>query len=761
VFDALFRLLFKYRTEVYLRGDFVFEAPGGLRLFAILLGGVAAAAVLTYASARARTTPRDRGILAALRLGVVAVVCFSLLRPAMVVQSTVPERSFVAVVFDDSRSMVLPDRSGAPRGIPAVEPFREGSPVRASLEARFGVRTFAFSRGLERIAGPEALSFEGTTTRIGPALERVREELAGVPLAGIILVSDGGDTSGEELTRTLLPLRAAGVPVFPVVAGDPTPIPDIQITRVELPFEARRGTSIEADVVIRQSGFGGIETELVVEDRGRILATRPVTLPPDGASSSVSIRFSVDDVGARDLRFRIPVQGEERIEENNGLDRLIRVEDRFDRILYLEGEPRHEVAFLRRAVAEDRSLEVVLLQRSYQDRFLRLNVEDADELATGFPRTRAELFQFKGLVLGSVEASFFTPDQLQMIADFVGVRGGGLLALGGRNALAQGGYAGTAVDPVLPVVLDAPPGGADAAWGEVKVRPTRAGLAHGAIQIGDTEEASAARWETLPPLSTFNPMPRAKPGATVLLTGSGPTFREDPIVLAMQRFGRGKALALPVADLWMWRMHADVPLEDETHQTLWRQLLRFTVDGVPDPVSVRAVAETVEPGIPAELRAVVLDSAFLAVNGARVQGTVTAPDGTELEVTFDPSPREDGAYSTFFTPTLDGVHDVRLEAFRDGVSLGVAETNLRVAPLDVETRDPAVRMGLLRRIADETGGRLHTVNSLETLAEDITLAGGGIRSPVSYPLWDLPLLLLLILGLLGGEWILRRTRGLA
>ena len=41
-----------------------------------------------------------------------------------------------------------------------------------------------------------------------------------------------------------------------------------------------------------------------------------------------------------------------------------------------------------------------------------------------------------------------------MIAEFVDRRGGGLLMLGGPRAFAEGGYAGTAVADVLPVVLD-------------------------------------------------------------------------------------------------------------------------------------------------------------------------------------------------------------------------------------------------------------------------------------------------------------------
>ncbi len=43
-----------------------------------------------------------------------------------------------------------------------------------------------------------------------------------------------------------------------------------------------------------------------------------------------------------------------------------------------------------------------------------------------------------------------------MIADFVSKRGGGLLMLGGRRSFAEGGWAGTPVGEVLPVILPTP-----------------------------------------------------------------------------------------------------------------------------------------------------------------------------------------------------------------------------------------------------------------------------------------------------------------
>ena len=143
----------------------------------------------------------------------------------------------------------------------------------------------------------------------------------------------------------------------------------------------------------------------------------------------------------------------EQVTQNNERDALVTVVDRREKILYIDGQARPEMKFLRQAVADDKNLQVVTLQRTAERKFLRLDIDAADDLAGGFPKTREELYAYRGIVLGSIEAGAFTPDQLRMMADFVSLRGGGLLALGGRLAFAEGGYAGTPVAEALPVDL--------------------------------------------------------------------------------------------------------------------------------------------------------------------------------------------------------------------------------------------------------------------------------------------------------------------
>ena len=251
--------------------------------------------------------------------------------------------------------------------------------------------------------------------------------------------------------------------------------------------------------------------------------------------------------------------------QNNEQEVLIVVEDHIEKVLYFEGEPRHETAFIRRAMQEDQNIRVVSLIRTADNKFLRIDIENPDEeLTGGFPTTREELFGYRGLIIGSVEASFFTLDQLRMIADFVSQRGGGLLMLGGRRAFSEGGYAETPVGDVLPIVLE-PVDDEEQFFSEVDVEITPAGRTHPITQIAGTIEESENRWGELPPLTIVNRVTQTKPGATTLLTGDRAGSSQSQIVLAYQRYGRGRVLVLPVQDSWMWQMHADVPLEDMTH----------------------------------------------------------------------------------------------------------------------------------------------------------------------------------------------------
>jgi uncharacterized membrane protein len=389
---------------------------------------------------------------------------------------------------------------------------------------------------------------------------------------------------------------------------------------------------------------------------------------------------------------------------------------------------------------------------------MRMGVEDAEDLIGGFPRTREELFGYRAVILGSIEANYFTPDQLRMISDFVSERGGGLLMLGGQRSFAEGGFAGTPVADVLPVVLDERDvDGEGGFFVETDVRPTRAGATHPSTQIADTEEASAARWLELPPITLVNAIREVKPGATTLLTSGD----ESLVVLAFQRYGAGKSLAFLAQDSWMWQMHADIPVDDQTHEILWRRLLRWLVDGVPDQVVADVPKDRVELNETVTLKAEVDDARYEEINTSQVSAWITDPDDELIEVPMDWTGDRDGEYAASFTPRKEGLYEVRIEATTDGELLGSDTAYFRVAPSDSEYYDSTMRAPLLERIAEETGGRFYTADTIGSLVDDIQTVGGGVTVIEERDLWDMPALLLLLFVLVLGEWGYRRARGLA
>lgn len=794
--ESLFAFLFKYRPAVFEKGDFAFGSPTSV--IVLLLAGalIGVPAILTYAAVRGKSTRRDRWILGAFRATAILLVVFCLFRPMLLLSAAVPQRNYVGVLIDDSRSMQIADvDAGDARPQTRGDVVRHlvagpDSAIRKALADRFLVRYFRFSSGTQRIASADDVSFAGTSTRLGDAIEHARQELEAVPLSGLVVFSDGADNARTPLGDELLSLRARSVPVFTVGIGRERFDKDIEIRRVEAARTALKGSAIVADVLVRQRGYGGQKVPLVVEDEGRVIASEEVTLPGDGDLAPVRVHVALNDAGPRTLAFKIAPQPGEQVTQNNTQQALVVVRDRREKILYVEGEPRSEMAFIRRAVASDSNLQLVTLQRTAENTFQRFDVDNGEELAGGFPKTREELFRYRGIVLGSVDASLFTRDQLQMLADFVGLRGGGLLLLGGRHAFGEGGYAGTPLAPVMPVVIagEAVPDSLTF-LADIKPELTPAGAASAATQIAGTEQKSSDRWKTLPPVTSVNFIRGIKPGAVVLVNGVVPSDgrtesapiavrRYEQPVLAYQRFGKGLSIALPIQDAWLWQMDPTTPVDDQTFVTFWRQLLRWLTSDVPNRITVSSANDVAGVRDPIALTAEVADSAFVMRNDARVVAHLTAPSGTTRDLPMEWAVDRDGEYRATFTPEEAGNYEVVAEvdpaagAAGGGSARTSADTTrdrrsdatyVRVNSATESSRefvDAEMRASLLRRIARETGGRFYTPATVASLPEDIALSKRGVTVVNQMDLWDMPVIFLMLVGLVSAEWAYRKKRGL-
>jgi hypothetical protein len=203
-----------------------------------------------------------------------------------------------------------------------------------------------------------------------------------------------------------------------------------------------------------------------------------------------------------------------------------------------------------------------------------------------------------------------------------------------------------------------------------------------------------------------------------------------------------------------------VPVEDQRHETFWRQLLRWLVSDVPSRVDVVAVGEgAVNEGIP--LRVMVSDSAYARSNGAAVSAEVVSPAGERVQLPFDWSTDRDGEYTAMMVPGANGVHSVNVLAALGRDTIRSTVGYVRVADPTAEYFGAEMRPAVLQQVSDETGGKFYRPADASRLVEDIVDTTSGATDVQRLDLWDMPVLFVILLSLLGAEWLYRRRRGMA
>ena len=735
-------------------------------LAVLLMVGIGAAAFMQYRRPLAPLTRTQRGALIGLRIVSLAALVLFLFRPIAILPPVGPRDAIVAVLIDTSRSMRIDDADGQSRLARAAAVLK--AELLPELNRHFTTEIFSIGERLRSIDSSvvDRLGADARRTDLTGALMAVRERYRGQRVAGIVLLSDGGDTGGLGASGAAGGLGGGVPPVFAVGMGAPDGLRDREVLGVTAGDPRIDRASIDLHVSAVTSGFGRAGFPLRIVANGRVLETRRVTPPADGSPLDEVFTVSPDPVNPTVYAAEIPPVDGESVVENNARSVLVSPPGRKRRVLVVEGAPGFEHSFMTRAWAGDPSLEVDVVTRKGKNAegqdtfFVQAGAGRTSALTAGFPARRDQLYSYDALVIANVEGDYFTRAQLAMTADFVGERGGGLLVMGGRT-FAQRGLAGTPLEEVVPVELN------DRRTGDAvrtsmapsdldshnKMSLTADGEAHPIMRLGASPADTRQAWAKLPALAASAPLGGPRPGAKILAVTAAPGGGVFPVV-AVQRYGQGRSMVFAGEASWRWKMM--VAASDRAYDVFWRQAARWLAADSPDPVAVTA-PEGLEPGDAATLDIDARDGMFAAVRDAVVQATVTMPGGDE--VTLKPR-HADGRFTAAFAPDRAGLYRVRVEAKRASESLGQAERWFYVGGTDREFTDPRLNEGALRRIARATGGRYARPAEASRVPSWLESLTPQDAAPERRDLWHEPWAFGLIVLLLSTEWILRRWWGL-
>jgi len=592
-------------------------------------------------------------------------------------------------------------------------------------------------------------------------LEQLARETADLPVGAILLLSDGSENSAglgvsEIGADALHMLKERRLPVHTVGFGMPEHAHDVEIEDVSLPASAVANTRIATTVTLVQHGYAGQKTMLTVRDGDKAITQRDITLAPNGRLQSEPLFFPAGSVGAKSLTFAVePLPGEESL-ANNAITRSFLVRDTKRRILYVEGEPRWEYKFIRRAEDNDPTMQIVSMLRTSENKIYRQGISNPAELAQGFPVRAEDLFGYAGIIIGSVAADYFTPLQQELLREYVDRRGGGILFLGGRSSLSDGGWGASSLNELLPTFL--PSGNHNFRRNPATVALTTAGIDSPITRLLDDPAKNSERWKKLTYLADYQDPGTPKPGATELIeTNVG---RRQLPLLVTQRYGFGRTAILATGGTWRWQMSE--ALGDPSHDLFWQQLLRWLVAESPGPVGASTPARVLMDEGRVQLTAQVRDKTFQPAADAHVIAHILGPQGVTALVDLEHSPDTPGQYQVEWTAEKPGNYLAEIVA--EGVGASPQELGRDVLTFEredgvAENFHTEQNRRLLEQLAAQTGGRYWKPSDLKNLPRDISYSEAGISVRTTKELWNMPIVFLLLLALPIAEWLLRRKWG--
>ena len=536
----MFEFFFKYPWPVFTKGKLVLL--GSWPVWILLLLIVASVAGLGWLIRRSlpEAAPKMQtwraGVVWALQSLLVTLVLVLLWQPAITVAELKSQQNMIAVLVDDSRSMAIADsgRDGkTAREAAAVQALNAG--ILSGLQKRFQTRVYRLDGGIARVGSVDGMQATAAATHINDGLKQFAAETADLPVGAVVLLSDGSDNTGGIDVETIGALRNRRLPVHTIGFGRERVSRDVEIDDVSVASRALADSRMKATVSFAQRGYAGGKTTLVVKDGDKALASKDVTLDADGVVQTETVFFNAGTAGVKRVQFSLQLMAGEENVANNATARLVSVSGDKRRILYVEGEPRWEYKFIRRAADDDHSVQIVSMLRTTENKIYRQGISDPSELADGFPVKAEDLFKYDGIIIGSVEAGYFTPRQQELLREFVDKRGGGLLFLGGRFALSDGGWGASSDSELIPTFL---PNGKNTFHRDpATAQLTAAGTESAVTRLVDDSAKNVERWKRLPYMMDYQEAGSPKPGATVLAEMNAGRARLP--LLVTQNYGKG------------------------------------------------------------------------------------------------------------------------------------------------------------------------------------------------------------------------------
>ncbi len=713
-----------------------------LLLIPALLAAIALA-VWVYRNTVPELPPAKRLLLTALRAGALLIILFLLFEPILERRQEIERPPVLAVLVDNSQSLLLTDMNGDSLSAAAGEDVR--SALRTVLGADYPgeVALFQFDANLQaRPSGSPAeadsIAFSGERTNVSAALEQVRDALGNRNLQGVLLLSDGQYNTGRN------PIYLAErfpVPIHTVVIGDTTRRRDLQIRSVTTNEIAFVGDELPVRVGLRTEDFAGERVQVALLENGTLLASETVDLPPGTAEIPIDLSHTPAEEGYRRLTVTVTRLDGEATYRNNSETVTVRVLQNKRQILLVASAPDPDVAAIRQLLETNANTEVIAAVQKGAGGFY--GEPDLDSLAA-----------FDAMILVGYPGRQADPAFLQRLATAATDGLPVFFILGRQTDLRR---LQQTFNETLPVQVQLiRPNTVEAAF-----VPTAAGLQHPVLE---TFAATPDAWKQLPPLVMNDSRWQPWPDTRVLAVNEVRGVRLDDPLLAIRHRDGHRSAALLASGIWRWsNVPEDLVEAGEAWTVLFSNVFQWITTKEDDrPVRVAPIQQLFSGGESVTFNGQVYDESLNPIDGAEVELDVTAADGTRYPYAMDGI--GNGRYRLEVGALPEGGYRYRAVANRNGTALGEDQGSFAVGALTLEFKETSANAPLLRQIAARSGGNFLDPVNLNGLP-DLLLQSGRFVSTFTEErqeeeLRRMYVFFAIVVTLLTAEWLIRKRSGL-
>ena len=740
--------------------------PVGSWLLVVLVAIALMAVLLAVPPDRSRVSGGRLLALVLLRLGGFLALVLCMLRPSFVSTRQARQQGTVVVLADASKSMTVADGpNGRTRWDELTAALKAARPAADALveSGDFDIATYVFDRELRPVAAADGNLFplsawqagkNSDQTAIGAAIAEAARAGASRQLAGVIVLSDGGQHAypprDEPPQTAARAIGDAGVPLWSVTFGQQRGAGqgrDAAIVNLSVGDTVYLKNQLEVAGRVRLEGLADRDAvvKLMAEnDAGTMEEVARTTVK--GATEieePIRLTWTPQSLGERKVSLVVERQEGEVVVTNNELSTFVEVVDGGLRVLYLEGSLRVEQRFVRRVLAASPDMQVDFRW-----------IDSGRREAWPIDLSRQLSGDYNVFLIGDLDSAALRRDDLQKILRKVQA-GAGIGLLGGFHAFEAGGWGSSALAPALPFesdrlarqAFDEPVRESLHFKGPLQMLPDARFGGVSILRQGKSEQESRAVWQSLPPLEGANDLGRLVPAAKPLaVTADG-----RPLLVGRE-YGDGRVVAFAADSTWRWAMQGAV----EQHRRFWRQMVLWLAkqdDADQDSLWIRLAQRRIAAGVP-----LVFDAGLTKPDGTAV--TDVAVEAVAVSPTGQPRPVRTGTVADLTDP---GDWKLVVTTSRPGdPTPRERAARFTVVRQDLELANPRANPLLMRQLAEATGGGVRLPEELPGIFDEIAKKPAAFETTEewSFAAWDKWPMFLLLAAFMCTEWFLRKRFGL-